>query len=151
MATQRSNSPQRAVALLKQKKHIMFISWFTGQTQEGHWSMVVWHLKRNNKVCFYHFDSLNRFDDIAPYSLSDTPLNTPQTDSNYMPNRIRMWDVSLYSCIINSSTHRYFPEQGQEIEIHYQSELVLKTIRRLHRHNKAGNRGKTITNTQWIT
>jgi hypothetical protein len=81
IATRISNSPQRAVALLQKEDYIMIIPRFTRHTWEGHWSMVAPHLNINNKVCFYHFDSLNRFDDMAPHSLSNTPLYTPQTDT----------------------------------------------------------------------
>jgi hypothetical protein len=93
IATQRSNSPQRAVALLQKEKHIIFIPWFTGHTREGHWSMVVQQLYKNNNVCFYHFNSLNRFTNIVPYSLSNTPLYTPQTYSWQNVQTIRQTEL----------------------------------------------------------
>jgi hypothetical protein len=81
ITTQRSNSTQRAVTWLQTREHIMFIPWFTGHTQQGHWSMIVRHLNRNKNICFYHLDSLNQFDNTAPYALPNTPLYTPHTDS----------------------------------------------------------------------
>jgi hypothetical protein len=45
-ATRRSNSPQRAVALLQRSYYVHTIV----HTWERHWSMVVWHLNINSEV-----------------------------------------------------------------------------------------------------
>jgi hypothetical protein len=46
MATRRSNSPQRAVALLQRSYYVHTMV----HTREGHWSMVVWLLNINSEV-----------------------------------------------------------------------------------------------------
>jgi hypothetical protein len=43
--------------------------------------MIVRYLNRNNNMCFYHFDSLNNFENRAPYNLLNTRIYTPYTAS----------------------------------------------------------------------
>jgi hypothetical protein len=66
--------------------------------------MVFQHLNRNNTVCFYYFNSLNRFDDRAPYSLPNTPLYTLQTDSwkNIRAIRQTELDCGMQVCMAAS-------------------------------------------------
>jgi hypothetical protein len=84
--------------------------------------MIVRHLNRSNKICFYQFDSPNQSNNRTPYALSNTPLYTPHTDSWQNIRTIRqtelecgMWDASLFDCIIDSSTHRHFADQSKKM------------------------------------
>jgi hypothetical protein len=65
------------------EKHILYIPWATGRTSEGHWTLIlpVRYKNTNGKVVFYHMDSLNNFDSIAPYPLPTSPLCSQKRDS----------------------------------------------------------------------
>jgi hypothetical protein len=67
-------------------KHIIYCI-FHGvldNTTGGHWTLIVWYKHTHGKVAFYHImDSLNNFDNIAPYALSNTPLYSHNIDSWY--------------------------------------------------------------------
>jgi hypothetical protein len=55
--------------------------------------MIVQHLNRDNTICFFQFDSLNQFNNRAPYALSNTPLYTPHTDSWQKIRTIRQTEL----------------------------------------------------------
>jgi hypothetical protein len=81
MGTEHLNYAQKAKGMKDTVKHILYIPLFTGETTRGHWSLIVRHINTHGKVALYHMDSLSRFDDHAPYTLSNTALYSQNRDS----------------------------------------------------------------------
>jgi hypothetical protein len=81
MGARRVNSAQRARDVKDLSRHILCISWFTGETTGGHYSLIVRSKSTHGKVDFYHMDSLNRFNNNASYALSNIPLYSQNRDS----------------------------------------------------------------------
>jgi hypothetical protein len=74
MGTKNVKYAKKATDVKDIMKHILYIPWFTGRTNGGHWILIAWYKNTNGKVAFYHMDSLNNFDNSAPYALSNTPI-----------------------------------------------------------------------------
>jgi hypothetical protein len=109
MGTRRVNSAQRAREVKDVVKHILYITWFTGETTGGHWSLIVQSKSTHGKVAFYHMESLNRFNNNASYALSNTPLYSQNRDSWHNVRTVRQTEQAcgMRLCLVSSMIAQY--------------------------------------------
>jgi hypothetical protein len=88
MVTKRVDSAQRERDVKDVVKHILYIPWFAGETAGGG-SLIVRSKSTHDKVSLYHMDSLNRFNNSASYTLSNTPLYSQNTDAWHDARTVR--------------------------------------------------------------
>jgi hypothetical protein len=106
MGTKRVNSDQRAMYVKDVAKHILYIPWFTGRTNRGHWSLSK---STHGKVAFYHMDSLNFFDNSASYALLNMPLYSHNIDSLHNVRTVRQTELEcgMILCLAASMIAQY--------------------------------------------
>jgi hypothetical protein len=109
MGVEHLNNAQKANGMKDLVKHILHILWFTGETNRGHWSLIVRRRNTRGKVAFYHMESLNHFDNHAPYALSNTPLYPQSRDLWHNVRTVRQTEqeCGMRLCLAASTIAQY--------------------------------------------